>query len=412
MKIFKNIFKFFFFVFFVLATMVFVLIYTLKDDISDSYKIGISDTFSVNSPVPIKAVFNTKDKGNSNNKKAGETYKVDLKMFGVIPFSSTTVQVVDKMHVAVLGNPFGMKLYTDGVLVIELSKVETEEGEKSPAEKAGLKVGDYIKSVNGKTINTNEDLSNLVASSKGKAMKFRILRNEKEKEISVTPVADKKTGGFKAGIWVRDSSAGIGTLTFYSPADGIVCGLGHGICDNDTGDILKIDSGEMLEAEIISYQKGEKGEPGELKGKFVYKQISDNLINKQNGVYGNLCCDLEVSTLTPVAYKQDVTEGEAQILCTVSGEKPKLYSCRIKINEIDSKTQNLTVTVTDKSLLNQTGGIIQGMSGSPLIQNGKLIGAITHVLVDDPTTGYAIFAENMLETAQSVANKGEIKDAS
>ena len=176
---------------------------------------------------------------------------------------------------------------------------------------------------------------------------------------------------------MRDSSAGIGTLTFYSPLTNVVCGLGHGICDTDTGEILELMSGELVEASIVNIVKGADGSPGELKGKFSYNIISDITLNSESGVYGKLSGSLGDATLTEIALKQEVKSGEAQILCTVDGNTPKLYSCEISLRTSNFRqpTQNLIVKITDKALLNKTGGIVQGMSGSPILQNGKLVGS-------------------------------------
>ena len=179
-----------------------------------------------------------------------------------------------------------------------------------------------------------------------------------------------------------------------------MCGLGHGICDEDTDELLELNSGEIVTAEIIGIEKGESGSPGQLKGKFTYKTLGAIDLNEENGVYSFLEGDINLSNLTEVALKQEVEDGDAQILCTVDGTTPELYSCEIKKRSSSylSPTQNILITVTDKDLLEKTGGIVQGMSGSPIIQNGKLVGTVTHVLIDDPTSGYGIFAENMLST--------------
>jgi len=413
MKIIENIFKVLFYLLFIFCVAIFVLIYTLDKSVSNSYQISTKDNFSISSFVPVTAVNNGTEISNEDFKNAGDTFQVDLKMFGVIPFSKTTLEVVDEMHVQVLGTPFGMKLYTDGVLVIEISEVETKNGKCCPAKDAGLKVGDYIKTANGNEITCNEDLGEVVKASGGKQIKLSIVRNGKNMSIKLLPKLDKENNCYRAGVWVRDSSAGIGTMTFYSPSDNVICGLGHGIYDSDTEEILSIESGELVGAKILSVEKGENGKAGELKGRFTYEKISDISLNSDNGVYGVLTGGLENSVLTEVALKQDVKNGEAQILSTINGDKPELYSCEIKINNSKkSNAHNIIVTITDKKLIAKTGGIVQGMSGSPILQDGKLVGALTHVLLDDATTGYGIFAENMLETAKSVASENKLKNAS
>ena len=193
-----------------------------------------------------------------------------------------------------------------------------------------------------------------------------------------------------------------------------MCGLGHAVCDDDTGQIISISGGEMVEARIVSSKKGAIGAPGELKGRLGDKVLGKLRLNCECGVYAENTIDFSDCELLELALKQDIKEGDAYIYTTVEGKTPEYYTCKVKFNSDNSgeKTQNMVVTVTDKRLIEKTGGIVQGMSGSPLLQNGKLIGAVTHVLVDDPTKGYGIFAENMLETAQGVAESNSFKEAS
>lgn len=412
MNFFKMLVKAFFVITLIISSGIFMLIYGVSRDVSPSYKINRGEILNIDTKIPVTAEFNGAKMSQSTTNTVGESFDVDLKIFGLIPFSTVSVEVVDEMYVSVLGNPFGMKIYTDGVLVIETADVMSQSGNVNPAKLSGIKVGDYIKSVDGSPITCNEDLSALVLDSNGRTLDFEIVRQNTVIHCNVNPVMSEE-GMYRIGIWVRDSSAGIGTLTFYSPATNVVCGLGHGICDSDTDTILKLESGELVAAQIVSVEKGSEGAPGELKGKFTYHTVADIALNCEKGVYGILRGSIDTSNLTEIAMKQEVEDGEAQILCTVDGEIPKLYSCEIKKRNSNymSSTQNIIVTITDKELISATGGIVQGMSGSPLLQNGKLIGAVTHVLVDDPTKGYGIFAENMLETAQSVPEQ-KLKEVS
>ncbi len=414
MKIMRGLPTTFFFLFLIMDITVFSVIMYLDMTISREYKIKKGDVLAFDTSIPITAVYEGVRMSQSvNAQQIGETFNVELKAFGLIPFSTVNVEVVDEMYVAVLGTPFGMKLYTQGVLVIDLTDVETDNGNQNPAKEAGIRKGDYIVSVEGKKVATNEELGTAIENSAGNPIKMEINRGGEVLNVRLSAVQSKETGGYKIGLWVRDSSAGIGTLTCYSPATGIVCGLGHGVCDEDTGELLELDSGELVTAEIVSVEKGAVGSPGQLKGRFTYNAIGAIDVNLESGVYSVLTGKINLANLSEVALKQEVKDGEAQILCTIAGNTPALYTCRVKKRNAAyySSTQNLLVTVTDKTLLDATGGIVQGMSGSPILQNGKLIGAITHVLVDDPTSGYGIFAENMLETAQSVADK-KIKKAS
>lgn len=408
LKLARRIIKVNFFIILVISILAFTGIIYFENTISDDFKIKKGEQLNIDSFIPIKGVFNgTKASQGTLQQKAGDEFELKLKLFGVIPFSTVNVSVVDELQVVVLGNPFGMRLYTEGVLIIDLTDVETKDGNINPAKKAGLKKGDYILSVDGIKVTNNEDLSYIVEKSKGKEMDFLISRENKKMHIKLCPALSKETATYKIGVWIRDSSAGIGTLTFYSPTTHVICGLGHGICDEDTGTLLELNSGEIVDAEIISVKKGTIGGPGQLKGKFGYETIGSISLNCYKGVYSIPTSNISLENLTEIALKQEISEGEAKILCTIDGNKPELFTCNIEIRNsaYHSDTQNMMVTVTDKKLLEKAGGIVQGMSGAPILQNGKLVGAVTHVLVDDPTKGYAIFAENMLETAQNVAEE-------
>lgn len=409
----KKAIKFLFAVLFIFCSYIFASIYIMGNNVAPSYKVGRGEELRVDTFMPVTVVYNgVKMSQGVYTRQVGDSFEVDLKIFGVIPFSTVNVEIVDDMYVAVLGNPFGMKIYTDGVLVIESADIITQNGKENPATAAGIKVGDYIKSVNGQTVTCNEDLLQLVTESGGNDMSFEVVRGDQSFTCSVQPAIEKTSGLYRIGIWVRDSSAGVGTLTFYSPSTDVVCGLGHGICDADTETLLSIEEGELVEADIVEVEKGSAGSPGALKGKLTYDSIADISLNCEAGVYGVMKQEIDTPNLTEIALKQEVYDGKAQLLCTVDGDTPKLYSCEIKrIGDNNSSTQNLIVTITDKELINTTGGIVQGMSGSPILQDGKLVGALTHVLVSDSLTGYGIYAENMLETAESVAEE-ELKQAS
>lgn len=382
--------------------------------VSDKYKVNRGESLKIESIMPVTASFEGSKSSQAAVYGIGDSYTVDLKLFGVIPFKTAQVLVVDENYVTVLGQPFGMKIYTDGVLVINVTTVDTADGVVNPAGIAGVRVGDYVKSVNGEKITCNEDLSKLVAECDGNKIEVEIIREGKKLNLSICPAMSRESGTYKIGLWVRDSSAGIGTLTFYSPSNDIVCGLGHGICDSDTECLLSVESGQLVEASIASVEKGSSGNPGELKGKFSYNPIANIMLNSTNGVYGRPIGEIDSSSVVEIALKQEIVDGDAQILCTIDGDTPKLYSCTVKKRTAGylAGNQNMNVRITDKELIEKTGGIVQGMSGSPILQNGKLIGAVTHVLVDDPTAGYGIFAENMLETAQIAADKNELKEAS
>lgn len=392
--------------------MIFGLLWYLTENISDNYKVLSGETLKIDSRIPVSAHYIGDSKAEAKSYSSiGSNFDVQLNMFGVIPLATTNVEVVSDMYVAVLGSPFGMKIYTDGVLIVSLSDVDTASGNSSPAEKCGLKIGDYIITVDGQKVYTNQDVSDIIENSGGRSINIVVKREGKILPLTLCPEISVSTGVYKAGIWVRDSSAGIGTLTFYYPYNNVICGLGHGICDKDTGSLLSVNSGQLVGADIISYKKAVSGSPGELNGRITITEYGNIVLNSNSGVYALAENSEYYKNLIPVSLKQDIVNGEATILTTVDGATPKSYRCTVKKQD-DSGTQNLILKITDEELLNLTGGILQGMSGSPIIQNGKLIGAVTHVLVDDPTRGYGIFAENMLETAKSVAESNKLKKAS
>lgn len=391
------------------------MVFYVSKNISDEYRVINSENFFINEQIPVKMeILDFDSAGSTITNKVGSKYNVSLKIFGVVPVGKTKVEIVDEMYVLPLGTPFGMKIYTDGVLVVNISDVDAEEGIKCPADIAGIKVGDFIISINGEKVFTNGDVASIIENSKGNPINVVIKRDNIIKTITIKPLLSKSTQTYKAGIWVRDSSAGIGTLTFFYPYNSTLCGLGHCVADTDTGKILSIGSGQVVKAEIISLVKGKKGTPGELQGRLLNEKYGDICLNSNAGIFCTADKNFETQNLIQIALKQEIKTGQAYIYTTISGNQPKMYECNIKINKKDSNTnQDLIVEVTDKELLATTGGIIQGMSGSPIIQNGKLIGAVTHVFVDDASKGYGIFAEKMLETAQSIENNQNVtKEAS
>ncbi|MCI8554732.1 MAG: SpoIVB peptidase [Clostridiales bacterium] len=345
--------------------------------------------------------------------EAGSSYTASLRLLGIFPVKEVTVSVVEPIQVIPCGTPFGIKMFTDGVLVVGMSDVDTATGAYNPAKAAGMKPGDVIVTINGETVNKTEQVAQLVEESGGKTLTFHIRRDNIAFDVKFTPAKSVNENRWKAGMWVRDSSAGIGTLTFYSPSSHVFGGLGHAVCDVDTGEILPLSAGEIVPARIYSVVKGQSGEPGELRGGFESGELGNLTVNGETGIYGTLETTPEaVCGSVPVAMKQQVKTGKAQILTTINGTEPQYYDIEIKqVRYNDSSpTRNMVVEVTDSRLLEEAGGIVQGMSGSPILQNGRLVGAVTHVFVNDPTQGFGIFAENMLKTAQSAAD-GQQKPA-
>ena len=303
------------------------------------------------------------------------------------------------------GRAVGIKLFSDGVLVVGLAEIETQKGLTSPAKRCGLKTGDIIETLNGHEVNTVEEVQEAVHTG-GATMKLQVLRNGKTVSLNAQAVQDK-SGTYRLGAWLRDSMAGIGTVTFYDPESGMFAALGHGINDIDTAQLMPLDSGAIMYATVSEVKKGEAGAPGELRGAFRLQQDLGTLYaNTSGGVFGVL--DEEgrktvAGTPVEVAHRREVKVGKATILSNLSGDRVEEYEAEIvRLYPAGEGTRNLMIRVTDPKLLEKSGGIVQGMSGSPILQNGRLVGAVTHVLVNDPTTGYGILAENMLERAETV----------
>ena len=298
------------------------------------------------------------------------------------------------------GMLFGVRCATEGVLVAGLENVS---GSVCPARDAGICAGDVIREADGQEVTSVRTLADRFASdTDGRAVSLTVLRNGTAETFSVTPVR-AADGVMRAGIRLRDNAAGIGTVTFIDPETNLFGGLGHGICDADTGVLLPLSRGTTLGVDICEIVRGSAGAPGELRGCLTPKRTGALAQNTECGVFG-LFSDLPAGTAAeplPVGAPEEVHEGDAQIRCTLDDTGSKTYAIRIVrlTHDVSSPTKNFVVEVTDPELLAKTGGIIQGMSGSPIIQNGKLVGAVTHVLINDPQRGYGIFIENMLEAA-------------
>ncbi len=331
-----------------------------------------------------------------------QSYEGKWTLWGIVPVKRVQVTTDGTPTVRVCGTPFGIKLYTDGVLIVGLTAVDSALGSVNPASQAGLEIGDRLLSINGQEVTDNEQVSRLVASSGGKTLVFRAERDGVTFEARVTPAKSLTDDGYHAGMWVRDSAAGVGMLTFYDPLTGVCGGLGHAICDRDTGLQLSMAGGELVPATVFDIVKGTAGEAGVLCGTFAPGSLGVLAENSDCGIYGVLTRQPADAGLYEIAAPYEVETGQAQLLCTL-GNTPAWYDVEITKVSVNEHKQSMVLRVTDPDLLEQTGGIVQGMSGSPLVQNGKLIGAVTHVLVNDPTSGYAIFAQTMYEKAQAYA---------
>lgn len=325
----------------------------------------------------------------------------ELKLWGVIPIKDAKISRSKAKCLIPGGSPVGIKLLTDGVMVVKVQDVS--EGE-CPAVKAKLAEGDNIISANGKRLHSSTELSSIIESSGGQDIELEVSRDGRIFKTVLTPIYSQTEGVYKGGLWIRDSSAGVGMLTFTDPETGCYGALGHPISDCDTMKTLPLGSGEIVDVTITGYEKGERGCPGELFGTFVSGLASGSIdLNCDQGVFGRMTYSSRADAI-PIAYKSEVRQGPAKILTTVSGNRPQEFDIEIEKLTISGgcKTKNIVIKVTDPRLLEMTGGIVQGMSGSPIIQDGRLVGAVTHVFVSDPTRGYGIFIENMLESADGI----------
>ncbi len=316
--------------------------------------------------------------------------KVQAELFGALPIKTVKVSVVPERYVYVSGEVIGVRIYSDGIMVTDVEK-------NGAARAGGVKKGDIIKEVNGIAPESTERLCEMI--SEQMVNTFTIKRGSRE--IKITLRGKKTEQGYTVGMWVRDSAAGIGTMTYIAP-DGSYGALGHAICDSDTEQIVPVSRGTLSSCKVSAVKAGKKGEPGEIIGSIGSEVSGSVLINSELGIYGKTVP--KENNLLLAATRFLIKEGEAELWCNIDGEGIKSY--RINIDRISKSSRadnkGMTITVTDPELLSKTNGIIQGMSGSPIIQNGKIVGAVTHVFVNDPTRGYGIFIENMLEEARRI----------
>ena len=340
------------------------------------------------------------------NADIGEISQVkNLTLFNIIPIKEVNVHTVEKRFVVPCDNLFGIKFYTKGISVINCNNIELGFKTVNPGAECGLRSGDTILKINGKDMTSCEDMQSEITSSGGGSLNIECERQGEIFHTVITPV--QSDGEYRVGLWIRDSCAGLGTMTFYDPETNKFAALGHGICDSDTGELLPLDSAEITQAKISTITKGTNGSPGIINGYFASDETSGRaLLNNETGLYGIL--DNPTSYFEPIeiANIQDIRKGEAQILCTLDDGEPKYYSIEITGVNYDekNKTKNLQIVATDNRLLEKKGGIAQGMSGSPILQNGKLVGAVTHVLITNSAKGYGIFAQNMFDEIDKKLN--------
>ena len=391
------------------CAVLFFAVKTFHEALPDHIYVKVGDEVSYNFQVPVtvemqktyqEAIVNKSERISKEN--AEPSYYVTCKLFGILPVKEIAVTLVEGEAVFAGGSQVGIYAKTKGVLVIGMGEVTDANGENRSPAKNLIKKGDYIVSVNGVVVDKKEELAQAVQENGSSTEVIGIYRDDEFIEVAVEPVCSAEDK-YMLGIWVRDDMAGIGTLTYYQE-DLCFGALGHPVNDGDTGEMLLMQEGSLYQTDIVGIRRGESGEPGELSGVIYYS--NDNYLgtveeNTEIGIYGKLdgnLANLNSGTYCEIGYKQELVIGAATILSAVSGEVKEYDIVIENINYSgDEVNKGILVQVVDEELIELTGGIVQGMSGSPILQNGKIVGAVTHVLVNDPTRGYGIFIENMLE---------------
>ncbi len=393
-----------------IASVIFGLVFLEGLKIPDEINILEGDSQLV-SNVPRTAAYVNSYKSVSTRGSGGGSYVLDFKLLKTIPIKSSSVTVRQRRYVVPGGEAFGLKLYSDGVMAVGFDEVLDGGVKVCPGREAGLEAGDVITALDGKRVTRSAELIGYLKSATKSNVRLSVSRDGKPFETELSLVRDEGGAGNKAGLWIRDSTAGVGTLTYYRRDNMSFAGLGHAVCDVDTGRVIPLLYGDAVGAVISGCYKSEGSVTGELCGVFTVEKLGDIVFNRENGVYGTVKKIPSDRKEIPVASKQEVHPGEAEIISTVNGNTTERFSIKIVriCNSQDKNGKNFTLKVTDDRLLEKTGGIVQGMSGSPIIQDGMLAGAVTHVFVNDPTQGYGIFAENMLEISDSIAARQNSK---
>ena len=399
----------------VLIFFVFVLLYFVIEYIFIPKNIYMTTgkSYVVNISTPFNGEIESNEVLSINNKKVTDNIQLDLsndnlmksdidtvadinvKLLG-LPIKKVQLCFMPEKKVEVVGKTVGICVDTKGVLVLGVGQVKSVDSKEYTPCKGVIKSGDIILEIDNKKISNKEEL---VSAVKNKThINIKVMRKDKVFNADVSPIKSIDDNNYKLGLWVRDSTQGIGTITYYDKENNSFAALGHPINDVDTGEKMQIDGGEILDAEILKAEKGQAGTPGALIGEIDFdKTIGYINSNEDNGVFGKLCDEIGGIEM-PIGYKNDVKRGNASIFVNLRGKIVEEYSIHIdSINKYNTNdTKNFVLTITDKRLLAKTGGIVQGMSGCPVVQNGKLIGAVTHVFVNEPTKGYGIFVENMM----------------
>lgn len=341
------------------------------------------------------------DNGNAAfvDSQSSPNRRESLKLFGVFPIKEVTLIEKEEKTVCVSGEVFGIKLYTDGVIIVGTQSVETDSGRVNPAEACGLQVGDVIISIDGENVYTSDSVQNILNNNNGSSFDIKVKRGERYREFTLIPVYCEREECYKAGMWVRDSTAGIGTLTYYDKDSGMFGALGHQVNDVDTNEIMPLLEGEAVSARVTNIQKASRGTTGSLECDFGDYTIGRLTANTDCGIFGAYSAVSSFAKAYPIASAQQVKKGKATLVSALQNGEPKEYEVEIthiSYNENNSQ-KNMVIKITDPELKELTGGIVQGMSGSPIVQDGRLVGALTHVIVNNPEKGYAVFAQTMLE---------------
>ncbi len=330
--------------------------------------------------------------------------EIEFKLFNLIPIKSKRVKILRSNKVYASGSAVGLVLKTDGVLVVGSSPVATLEGEKDILDDGILKIGDVITQIENENVENVASISRIVneENNKNKALDVKIVRKNREMMIKIKPNYDIKDDNYKIGVWVRDDASGVGTLT-YIDENNRFGALGHPICDSDTKSKINLKEGKVYKCSVLGVNKGVSGDPGEIKGFFMQGKDEQGVVEKNNsyGIFGNVNnenCLITDTLETEIGGRMSVKPGKAQIRCCVEGDKVETFDIEIiKTNyQTYSNDKSMVIRVTDARLLEKTGGIVQGMSGSPILQNGKIVGAVTHVFVSDPTKGFGVYIDWML----------------
>ncbi len=362
--------------------------------LSDKYYVRPGETLDFPASIPVTA--DSTDSAVQANAQADTQRSATLRLFGIFPIKTAEIQETETIMLVPGGDAFGVRMLMDGIMVVDFDNVPGTDG-CCPGKEAGLCIGDVIQEVNHVPVHSTDEFRQLAQGQD--EVQLSVLRGDTMHELTLTPVYSATANAYRTGLWVRDSAAGIGTLTYYDPATGDFGGLGHPICDADTGELIPLGSGEADPVSIQGAVRGQPGTPGQLQGYFSAEEAIGTLdTNCHCGIFGTLYEAPDAQAI-PMAFKQEVTLGEAVILSTVNGDEPEAFSIEITSIDYTAGTQQMTIRVTDEDLIAATGGIVQGMSGSPILQDGKLAGAVTHVFVSDPSQGYAIFAETMYDAS-------------